>query len=469
MSVIRPFFLRSLARRMLLVQLAVGVATYLAVSCIIAALVLGYAQRDLSHYLDSYAHSLLEARDPALSARNIAIRITQDPQINTQFLMRFRLVDGKGQVLAESADAPQAIADWKLLQVHEASSARTVTVAVKASWLRDLWLRGGMGMISWLGLVMALLLLPAIVLATIFLTRLGLRPLRSLISMVGTRSPANLTPLQIEQPPAELLPLIDELNRLIGALHQAQLNERQFFQDAAQELLTPLAVVQAQAHVLATSAEAFTRSRAQTDLQAGLQRVAKMIRQLLTVAKIHSDDTRLQLTRYDLIGLLSGRISVAAARAHEKRIELSLLAPERCSLVFDYDMLTTVIDNLLDNALKYIPQGGSIKTMVRHYRDAVWLVIADDGPGIAEAHQQHVLKRFYRVPGNRESGSGLGLAIVQRIVELHGGSVSLRNGENRGLMVCLRFALDTPANAPARSGATTTPTTFDLGPLNHAY
>jgi two-component system sensor histidine kinase TctE len=221
--------------------------------------------------------------------------------------------------------------------------------------------------------------------------------------------------------------------------------------------------------VLATSAEEITRRRAQTDLQAGLQRVAKMIRQLLTVAKIHSDDTRLQLARHDLVELLSGRISVAAARAHEKRIELSLLAPEHCALVFDYDMFTAVIDNLLDNALKYVQQGGSIKTIVRHYRDAIWLVIADDGPGIPEAHRQHVLKRFYRVPGNSESGSGLGLAIVQRIVELHGGSINLRNGESGGLMVCLRLALDAAPVMPTRHTTTTASPTFDLSPLNHAY
>lgn len=472
MKALRRLLQHSLARRMLLVQLATSMAMYLAGSCVIVMVVLHDVDRDASRTLNNYAHTLLEVRDPALTtdrmiqdARNLQGSRFTDPRE----MLHFRLLDGDGKVLAQSNDPTIEQKGWRRLRLDDPQSGRVVLVAINESWLRKVWLFGGASVIFWLGLVMAALL-PLIVLATVVLTRIGLRPLSHLVESIGTRSPGNLVPVQIGQAPVELQPLIAELNRLIEALQQAQLQERKFFQDAAHELLTPLSAIQAQAHVLSSAEDQETRQRAKLDLHAGLQRAAKMIRQLLTVARLQSIDTSLQLVENDLVQLLADRISAVAARAHEKRVELSLLAPTSCRLSCDYDMLTIVVDNLLDNGIKYVPAGGRIAVVLRRYRDAMWLIVADNGPGIPQDLRQRVFERFYRVPSNSEPGSGLGLAIVQRIAEMHTGIVELLPNKPQGLMVCLRLvASHEEIESSRRVPSATRAREFDLGAFSYVY
>ncbi len=453
MSALARIFRQSLARRMLLVQLATSMATYLACSGVILLFVLGYVDRDADRSLDNYAHVMLEARDPS-GASNRIVRQALDlhgfMSTDARAVMRFRLQDGSGKVLAQTEDPPLAQPGWRLLRLSDTQGDRSVVAAINEGWLRDIWLRGGVTLAFRFGLAM-LLLLPLVVMATVLLTRLGLRPLSSLVEVIGARSPGNLVPLQIEQPLAELHPLVSELNRLIGALEQAQAQERKFFQDAAHELLTPLSAIQAQAHVLSAAESVETRERAKADLHAGLLRAAKMIRQLLMVARIQSTDTQPRLVQNDLADLVANRISAAASRAFEKHIELSLQAPASCMVDCDYDLMTTLIDNLLDNGIKYVPERGNIALTLRRHKDAVWLVVSDDGPGIPEHYRHQVFERFFRVPGNSESGSGLGLAIVQRIAELHGASVELRQRQPQGLMVCLRLAASRRSEATSRA------------------
>jgi two-component system, OmpR family, sensor histidine kinase TctE len=266
----------------------------------------------------------------------------------------------------------------------------------------------------------------------------GLRPLDKLRGELATRSHRDLRPVAEREAPDEVRPLVHELNELLHRLAVSMELQQQFVADAAHQLRTPLAALQAQ--VEAARGEPLSPALAQTveQLHAATRRAAHLSRQLLTLAAVDPSAERPYTPqRADLGELLQRDLSDWLARADARRIDLGFelaTAPVQA----EPELIVEAASNLLDNALSYTPQGGVV-TLRTGRRDGVCYVeVEDDGPGIAEAERALVFERFHRIKGTSGPGAGLGLAIVREIAHRHGGSVTLGAGaRGRGTRVSL--------------------------------
>jgi two-component system, OmpR family, sensor histidine kinase QseC len=255
--------------------------------------------------------------------------------------------------------------------------------------------------------------------------RLSLRPLRRLSAAVAARQPLDTTPL-----PAgarrwrELAPLEDSLNRLFERTAQGVAREKAFVHDAAHELRTPLAVIAAQAHLLATS-EGAARTEAAGRLQSAVERASHLSQQLLQLAQADGA-VRSPPQPLDLMDLVRDAMSLHAARADAQGTELSLEGPDQLPMRSDARTLRAIIDNLLDNALRHGGAGGAVRVRVAAAEHQLTLEVADSGPGIAAADAEQVFERFWRGNASDGRGTGLGLAIVRGASHSLGGEVALQ-------------------------------------------
>jgi two-component system, OmpR family, sensor histidine kinase QseC len=267
----------------------------------------------------------------------------------------------------------------------------------------------------------------------------GLSPLRELTAMIARRSPRDMKPLESITSYCETTPLVDEINTLLGQLNTTLARERNFLADAAHELRTPLAVIQAQVHVLRHATTEADKSSATEELNVGIGRAASLIQKLLLTARVSGEDFAPRFEVVDLTVFVQERIATLSALATSKRIEMELKAPPRCFITIDRETFISAVDNVIDNAIRYTPAGGTIMIEIDSLMNAqVRLRIADNGAGIPPELHERVFERFYRVGGSEQTGSGLGLAIVKRVLTLHGGEVRLSTGlDQRGLAVDL--------------------------------
>jgi signal transduction histidine kinase len=177
----------------------------------------------------------------------------------------------------------------------------------------------------------------------------------------------------------------------------------------------------------------------------GIARAASLIQKLLLTAKVSGEHYTPRLETVDLVSFVQERIAVLSVLAAHKCIDMELRAPLQCLVRADRDTFVSVIDNVLDNAIRYTPVEGQIIISVDPMgEDKVRVRVADSGVGIAPELHERVFERFFRVSGTEQQGSGLGLAIVKRVLALHGGKVALSLGLNqRGLSVDLTMPVGT--------------------------
>jgi signal transduction histidine kinase len=281
--------------------------------------------------------------------------------------------------------------------------------------------------------------LPIAGLMTWLATTRGLSPLREFAQMISRRSPSDLKPLEQVATYKETEPLINEINSLLHKLDTTLTRERNFLADAAHELRTPLAVIQAQAHVLRHATTDAEKNTAAEELNIGTERAASLIQKLLLTARVSVEDFAPRFEVTDLTAFAQERIARFSVLAANKAIDMELTAPPHCFAKIDRETFASAIDNVLDNAIRYTPRDGAIKVEIAPLaNDKVRLRIADNGQGIAPELHERVFERFFRVTGSEQQGSGLGLAIVKRVLALHGGDVALSGGlDRRGLAVDL--------------------------------
>jgi signal transduction histidine kinase len=281
--------------------------------------------------------------------------------------------------------------------------------------------------------------LPFAGIMTWLVAKRGLAPLHTLSELIARRSPSDLKPIENIKSYCETTPLINEINTLLRKLDSTLTRERNFLADAAHELRTPLAVVQAQVHVLKHAATEQEKNVASEELNVGIARAASLIRKLLLTARVSVDDFVPCFEATDLTAFVRERVATLSPMAEAKRIEMELNAPPHCFARIDRETLGSAIDNVIDNAIRYTLPHGKISIAIESLSgDRVRLCIADNGAGIPEEARDRVFERFYRVPGNEQPGSGLGLAIVKRVMALHGGAIALSTGlDKRGLAVDL--------------------------------
>ena len=292
-------------------------------------------------------------------------------------------------------------------------------------------------------LILLVLLIGALLMAAL---RRGLGPLRATADHIGALTAQSLEPISASEVPRELHPMIHAINRLMQRLSEAFALQRRFVADAAHELRTPITALKLQVQLLERARGAAERADAMVDLRAGLARAERLIAQLLALSRLEPGGWRHEATTLDLGPLLREAVARLSAQADAAGIDLGAEAGDELFVHGDAEQLFVLANNLIQNALRHTPAGGSISvTAAQVGRQGVTMSIADNGPGIPEAERTRVFDRFYRGLGDGAApgtsvGSGLGLSIVKAIAERHGATVTLGTpAGGRGLEVRVAF------------------------------
>lgn len=272
-------------------------------------------------------------------------------------------------------------------------------------------------------------ILPLAVLLVWFGLSRGIAPLNSLIEIIRNRKPDDLSALQTRDTPEELLPVISALNEQLERLQQTILTQKRFVADAAHQLKTPLAGLRMQVELLTEEKDPDRRIKSLRGLKAGTERSTRLVNQLLALARTEAPLV-LQYDSVDLVNLARDVIRDFVPEALNRGVDLGLEAPDHAVFIKGQTlMLTEMIKNLVENAMRYSPIESCVTVRVDDsgQREAVVLEVEDDGPGIPEEERELVFDRFYRVLGTNQDGSGLGLAIVQETAIQHKASVIILN------------------------------------------
>ncbi|MBS1178519.1 MAG: two-component sensor histidine kinase [Proteobacteria bacterium] len=305
-------------------------------------------------------------------------------------------------------------------------------------------------------LVPWLLVLPVLLLAMAWSVRRALRPVHVLTGELQGRGADDLRPVPVTQAPQELQPMLQAMNGLFTRIESTLERERRFTADAAHELRTPLAVLRAQWDVLRRATGEDERHRAEAQLNAGMDRMDRLVTQMLALSRLESTDRLPQARALQWTPLVEQALSDVLPLAERRRIELDCDWPAAGTppmpLQGDADLMTVLLRNLLDNAVRYAPEGSTVR--LRFGADR--LAIENDGAALPPDVLAQLGQRFRRVDGQAESGSGLGVSIVQRIAALHG--LTLRYGtqaDGQGVVAELvRFSPNqTPPQPNRPSGA----------------
>ena len=269
---------------------------------------------------------------------------------------------------------------------------------------------------------------------------LGLKPLEMLSQSIVRQDPRLLTPIAEQDVPGEVRPLVRALNYLMRRMEQTLRVEKQFTDHAAHELRTPLAALKTQSQVALRTQDPIVRSTVLVDLLSGVDRASHMVSQLLLLARTQSGDIALETVApaepiRKVVAELTG-----AMRA--KRIKMQISLDDRLRIRGNGHLLEILTRNVIDNAVKYSYENGTIGIVFAAREGGAVLSVLDSGPGISEVEMEKVFQRFYRVPGTRQSGSGLGLALVRTIAELHKARIEVSSVfEGRGVRFQVVFPL----------------------------
>jgi two-component system sensor histidine kinase TctE len=269
----------------------------------------------------------------------------------------------------------------------------------------------------------------------------GFEPLERLRREVAGRPRNDLRPLDETRAPGEVRPLIHEVNALIERLKAMMDAQRRFVADAAHQLRTPFAGLKSQAELAKREPVTEPVRDALERICVSAQRCSHLVNQLLTLAR-NEPEARLNapLELLDLHRVAQETAAHWAPEALRRNIDLGFESGDlQLPIKGNEASLRDLIDNLIDNAIRYTPEGGHITVRVG-YGDSAWLEVEDDGPGISPDQREQVFERFHRIPGSGQPGSGLGLAIVQEVALRHGAQVSIGEGPGDvGALFTVRF------------------------------
>mgnify|MGYP003583429817 FL=1 len=317
---------------------------------------------------------------------------------------------------------------------------RTATQVVQVAQQTEA--RGRMaGQLALRAVLPVALLAPVLMLIVWWVVGRAIGPIERVRRQVAARRPDDLAPLPTAGLPAEVRPLVGEMNGLLTRLSAAWDALTHFTADAAHELRSPLAALRLQAQSLQRAPDDATRAIATERLLAGIDRATRLVEQLLALARQEGAGEGAELVSLDLTALARNALADAEPEAARHAIALTLDAPTaHVVLRADEAALAVLLRNLLGNALRHTPPGGQVRVGVREEASVIDLTVEDSGPGIAPDERARVQDRFYRVPGTPGHGSGLGLAIVRAIAERHGAALTLDASPTLGgLRVMLRW------------------------------
>ena len=296
--------------------------------------------------------------------------------------------------------------------------------------------------------ILANIVIPQILLTLIALgvvwygLKQGLRPLERLRREVLNRKRDDLSQLDGGKAPAEVRPLIEAVNDLLDRLKQAIAVQQRFVADAAHQLRTPFAGLKTQAELALRTSDPQQKQHALQHILTSTQHGIRLVNQLLALARNEPGGLSNQnFTTLDLSHLAQECTVNWVQMALEKNIDIGYEgAPPAVQVQGDATSLTEMLNNLIDNAIRYTQAGGHITVGVRTTLEGAELSVEDNGPGIDPQHRERVFERFYRILGSGQSGSGLGLAIVSEVAKRHRAEVKLDAGmDGKGTRISIRF------------------------------
>jgi len=433
--------LKSLRVRLLVALLAMLVLAALVMGLVTYRNVLAQTEALFDYQLRQMALSL---RDQGEIAPDQA-RAFADQQLDfvvqiwsvdgrTIYTTRERTDDVPSRALLGLADVSVHGRAWRTFSV--ATPERVIQVA-QPTEIRARLAAGA----AWRSVLPLLLLAPLLALVVGWVAALTLRPLRAVADDVRRRDEQSLAPLPTAGLPEEVAPLVSALNALLARLGQSFDTQRAFVSDAAHELRSPLTALKLQIQVLRRAADDAARADALDALAAGIDRAARLVEQLLALARSEPGAPAPALETLDLAELVRRALADTLPQARAREVELTLGADTPVLLRGERSGLAALVRNLADNAVRHAPRGSQVELRVEPAADGGALLTVDDaGPGIPPAERERVFDRFYRSGEPQAPGSGLGLAIVKSIADQHGATLDLGRSESLGgLRVRLRF------------------------------
>ncbi|NGZ84798.1 ATP-binding protein [Duganella aceris] len=287
----------------------------------------------------------------------------------------------------------------------------------------------------------------------------ALKPLDRLAQAVAGRSAETLTPLVADDMPPELRPVVLALNGLMRKFDEALTAQRTFVADAAHELRSPLTALKLQLQLVERAGSDEARAVAVAKLHERLDRSTHLVRQLLSLARHEAAPPQERLHQVNLGQMLEAAVADHSALADSRGIDLGVDAPAHVMVQADPDGLQVLLNNLVDNALRYTQQGGRVDLQSAYEQGRPLLRVSDNGPGVAAQHRARLFDRFFRPDGQQAWGCGLGLSIVRNIADNHRAEISLADTEaGRGLSVTVLFPPEAaPDAAPAGRTRETAP------------
>ena len=297
-----------------------------------------------------------------------------------------------------------------------------------------------------------MLFAPILMLAVWWVVSRSTRPLLRAREQIARRAAEELSPLTATDIPDEVRPLVDEINLLFARLAESFSAQQSFVADAAHELRSPLAALRLQVQSMQRATDTEGRAVAARRLIGGIDRMGRLVDQMLVLARQDAAVDPVGTAPVDLRGTATLAIGDVLAAAQGRHIDLGISESAAVSVAGEPEALRILLRNLLENAIKYTPDGGTIDVAIRIADRSPVVEIADSGPGIPAEERSRVFDRFYRVAGaSIAPGSGLGLAIVQSIAGRHHATISLDESPGLGgLLVTVRFPV---SNAQPTSDA----------------
>ena len=302
------------------------------------------------------------------------------------------------------------------------------------------------------GVILPQFIILPIVLALVWfaLTR-GLSPLAELQARIRARRPDDLSPIDARHVPEEITPLVGSLNDMLERLSQTIEMQKRFIADAAHQMKTPLAGMRMQSELALRQVDADEIHRSLEQLAKSSDSATRLVNQLLALARAENQPhAGMAFATVELAALARECVQDWVPASFTHRIDLGYEELDAHARVQGNPvMLRELLSNLIDNALRYTPAGGSVTVRVRSSEGRAIMEVEDTGPGIAASERGKVFERFYRILGSGAPGSGLGLAIVREIAQQHGAEVDLftnPRSHSKKLPGCL-FRLTFPAPA----------------------
>jgi two-component system OmpR family sensor kinase len=360
-------------------------------------------------------------------SRVLVQRLVDDPQMSG-----VNMAAGAGAPLPLSASQTDGLhtltVDGESFRVLVQTTALGERIAVaQETWVRDKIARDG----AWRTVMPLLILMPILLVIVADLVQKMFRPIASLSHEIDQRAEQALHPITESHLPSEVRPFVVAINRLFGRVDQAMQSQRRFVADAAHELRSPLTAMSLQAERLALADMSATAQERLQTLRQGIERGRNLLDQLLALAKAQSalepptSSTSVQATFRRVLAQLW-------PLAEAKHIDMGIEGDQDARVQISELDLMTLVSNLVDNAIRYTPDGGQVDVSVTTTEHHAVLCIQDSGPGIPAAERARVFDPFYRTLGNEQVGSGLGLSIVKAITERTGATIHLGDADQNG-------------------------------------